>query len=79
MEYSFSCIEYDLKNEKVLDDAFALGFKRKGTWWMVENLDKDSGMFDEELENSLHLIRKHLKTIKPTCLASPRKLVFTDI
>ena len=53
MEYSFSCIQYDLEKELVIDDAFALGFKRKGTWWMVENLDKDSGMFDKELEDSL--------------------------
>ena len=76
MEYSFSCIEYDLKNEKVLDDAFALGFKRKGTWWMVENLDKDSGMFDEELENSLHLIRKHLKESNLPAWHPPKKIGF---
>ena len=36
MEYSFSCIQYDLEKEWVIDDAFALGFKER-TWWMVEN------------------------------------------
>ena len=76
MEYSFSCIEYDLTNEKVLDDAFALGFKRKGTWWIVENLDKDSGMFDVELENSLHLIRKHLKQSNLPAWHPPKKIGF---
>ena len=71
MEYSFSCIEYDLTTKKVIDDAFALGFKRKGTWWMVENLNKDSGLFDEELENKLYKIKNFLfeskfKSLAPT-------------
>jgi len=30
MEYSFSSIGYDFKNEKVVDNCFSLGFKRKG-------------------------------------------------
>jgi 23S rRNA (uracil1939-C5)-methyltransferase len=37
MEYSFSSIEHDLKTGEELDDAFALGFKRRGTWWKVES------------------------------------------
>ena len=41
MEYSFSSIGYDLEKKIVLDDVFTLGFKRKGTWWIVENLDAD--------------------------------------
>ena len=57
MEYSFSVIRYDLEEEKEYDD-FGLGFKHRGTWWSVENLDKDSGLFDEEFENNLHLLRK---------------------
>lgn len=57
MEYSFSVIRYDLDEEKEYDD-FGLGFKHRGTWWCVENMDKDSGLFDEEFENNLHLIRK---------------------
>ena len=28
-------------NEEV-DDAFAVGFKRRGTWWKVENLNKEN-------------------------------------
>ena len=38
---------------KDLDDAFALGFKRRGTWWKVESLNKASGLFDEEWETKL--------------------------
>src|SRR5690606_8344288 len=37
--------------------GFALGFKKRGTWWIVENLEKDSGMFDAEFEDKLKLIR----------------------
>jgi len=56
MEYSFGAIRYDLGTGDELDE-FALGFKHRGTWWMVENLDKDSGLFDEEFENNLYKIR----------------------
>jgi hypothetical protein len=51
MEYSFSSIEHDLVLNEEKDDAFALGFKRRGTWWKVESLNKESGLFDQELEN----------------------------
>ena len=61
MEYSFSTIEYDLIKNIVVDDSFSLGFKRKGTWWMVENLDKDSGLFDKELEDSLNKLSSKKK------------------
>ncbi|MDZ4751566.1 MAG: 23S rRNA (uracil(1939)-C(5))-methyltransferase RlmD [Flavobacteriales bacterium] len=57
MEYSFSAIRFDLEKQEVVDD-FALGFKHRGTWWMVENLDRDSGLFDSKLETSLSNIRK---------------------
>ncbi len=57
MEYSFAAIRYDLHTHEELDE-FALGFKHRGTWWMVENLDADSGLFDEQVENNLHIIRK---------------------
>ena len=60
MEYSFSSIGYNLEKQVVEDDVFNLGFKRKGTWWMVENLDADSGLFDQELDTKLFLIRNHL-------------------
>ena len=57
MEYSFSAIRYDLEQKCDVDD-FGLGFKHRGTWWMVENLDKDSGLFDPIVENQLKDIRQ---------------------
>ena len=61
MEYSFSCIEHDRTTGEDIDDAFALGFKRRGTWWKVESLDKPSGMFDEQFETILAELRNELK------------------
>ncbi len=61
MEYSFSCIEHDLDTNEELDNAFALGFKRRGTWWKVESLNRPSGLFDEEFETKLREIRLFLK------------------
>ena len=61
MEYSFSCIEHDRTTGEDIDDAFALGFKRRGTWWKVESLDNPSGMFDEHWETILIEIRQFLK------------------
>lgn len=58
MEYSFSAIGHDLDKDEEFD-GFALGFKRRGTWWKVENLDKDSGLFDADFENQLHRLRKY--------------------
>ena len=57
MEYSFSCIEHDLETNEEKDEAFALGFKRRGTWWKVESLNKPSGMFDEQWETVLKEVR----------------------
>jgi 23S rRNA (uracil1939-C5)-methyltransferase len=57
MEYSFSAIRYDFDKAGDVDE-FGLGFKHRGTWWMVENLDKDSGLFDEAVENNLKSIRQ---------------------
>lgn len=57
MEYSFSAIGHDpARNEGF--DGFALGFKHRGTWWVVENLDADSGIFDAEVEGKLAEFRK---------------------
>jgi len=57
MEYSFSAIIHDhVANEKI--DGFGLGFKRRGTWWAVENLDGDSGLFDADVENAMPELRK---------------------
>jgi 23S rRNA (uracil-5-)-methyltransferase RumA len=57
MEYSFSAIGYDLETKEEFD-GFALGFKKRGTWWIAENLEQDSGMFDTEFEDKLNLIRE---------------------
>ena len=58
MEYGFSAIGYDrvVKRDK---DEFTLGFKRRGVWWMGDNLEKDSGLFDKHFEDHLKNIRKY--------------------
>jgi 23S rRNA (uracil-5-)-methyltransferase RumA len=56
MEYSFSEIRHDLETDEKVDD-FGLGFKHRGTWWAVENLDADSGLFDALVESTLHEVR----------------------
>ena len=58
MEYGFSAIGYDriAKRDK---DEFTLGFKRRGVWWMGDNLEKDSGLFDKQMEDNLKNIRQH--------------------
>lgn len=57
MEYGFSAIRYDFEQKTDVDE-FALGFKKRGTWWCTENLDKDSGLFDPQVENNLKIIRQ---------------------
>lgn len=58
MEYAFSAIGYD--HEKKTDvDEFTLGFKKRGTWWCGDDLKKDSGLFDEEVENKLKRIKAY--------------------
>ena len=56
MEYSFSEIRHDLETDEKVDD-FGLGFKHRGTWWAVENLDADSGLFDPLVESTLSDVR----------------------
>ncbi len=52
MEYSFSAVESNPKNGEE-SDGFALGFKKRGQWLSVESLEKDTGMFDAQLENAM--------------------------
>ncbi|HLU87626.1 MAG TPA: 23S rRNA (uracil(1939)-C(5))-methyltransferase RlmD [Taishania sp.] len=73
MEYSFSCIEHDMFTGEEVDNAFAVGFKRRGTWWKVENLNKPSGMFDEEWETKLIQIRDFLKATDLPAWHPPKK------
>lgn len=76
MEYSFSSIEHDLKSGLEKDDAFALGFKRRGTWWKVESLNRPSGLFDEEWEKKLIEIRKYLEATGLPAWHPPKKTGF---
>lgn len=76
MEYSFSSIRQVLETGEEEDDAFALGFKTRGTWWKVENLDKDSGLFDIELETKLKDIREYLKATDLPAWHPPQKIGF---
>lgn len=76
MEYSFSCIEHDRNTGEDIDDAFALGFKRRGTWWKVESLDAPSGMFDEEWEAGLIELREVLKSTGLPAWHPPQKKGF---
>ena len=58
MEYGFSAIGYDRINKTDID-IFTLGFKRRGVWWMGDNLEKDSGLFDTLVEDNISTIRKY--------------------
>lgn len=71
MEYSFSSIQYERETDKETD-AFSLGFKKRGSWWAVENLNRDSGLFDAQVETKLWELREYLES---TGLAAwnPRK------
>jgi len=72
MEYSFSVIRHDIHTDEEHDD-FALGFKHRGTWWKVENLDKESGLFDAEFENNLKEIRLYLEKTGLPAWHPPKK------
>lgn len=76
MEYSFSSIEHCLATDSEKDDAFALGFKRRGTWWKVESLNKASGLFDQEWENKLKEVRSFLEGTHLKAWHPPKKTGF---
>jgi len=60
MDYAFSNkIGFPNNDEDAF--AFGLGFKKRGQWALVENLDKESGLFDVEFENKLIEIRNYLE------------------
>lgn len=60
MEYSFSSINSNPETD-LESDQFSLGFKRRGSWWAVENLNADSGLFDADFENNLIKLRQYLE------------------
>ena len=68
MEYSFSSILHNIESGEK-EDGFGLGFKHRGTWWAVENLDSDSGLFDKQVERTdkIRMCLKHWVTsLAPT-------------
>lgn len=75
MEYSFSAIGHNIITDEEFD-GFALGFKRRGTWWKVENLDKESGLFDSEFENKLKDIRQFCEKSDLPAWHPPKKVGF---
>jgi 23S rRNA (uracil1939-C5)-methyltransferase len=76
MEYSFSSIVHDLDTNKEVDDAFGLGFKHRGTWWKVENLNQPSGLFDPEWEGFLKELREYLYLSGLKAWHPPQKIGF---
>ncbi len=60
MEYAFSAIGYD-HSLKTDVDEFTLGFKKRCTWWCGDDLTGDSGLFDQEVEDKLKLIKNYCK------------------
>ena len=62
MEFSFGFSEEDyemVEDKKVWHHfGFALGSKKRGQYWLVENLERPSGLFDEEFESLIPEIRK---------------------
>jgi 23S rRNA (uracil-5-)-methyltransferase RumA len=60
MEYSFSSIAFRPETGETEDEVFSLGFKRRGTWWKVEDLNAPSGLFDEQVERHICTIRESL-------------------
>lgn len=75
MEYSFSQIRYDFGLERDVDE-FALGFKHRGTWWIVENLERESGLFDSAFETILVQIGRWCRLSGLDAWHPPRKVGF---
>jgi len=75
MEYAFSAIGYD-HEQKTDVDEFTLGFKKRGTWWCGDDLKKDSGLFDEEVENKLKLIKAYCEATGLSPWHGPKRTGF---
>lgn len=72
MEYGFSAIGYDRVN-KTDEDIFTLGFKRRGVWWMGDNLEKDSGLFDKLVEDNVKPIKEYCEATGLAPWHGPKK------
>tara|TARA_Y100000385_G_scaffold14312_1_gene14579 strand:- start:2508 stop:3977 length:1470 start_codon:yes stop_codon:yes gene_type:complete len=75
MEYGFSAIGYDRENKTDID-VFTLGFKRRGVWWMGDNLEKDSGLFDKQVEDNISYLRKYCESTGLAPWHGPQKKGF---
>lgn len=75
MEYAFSCIIHDEKTGEGID-GYGLGFKRRGAWWKVENLEKPSGLFDKEFETHLQKIKIYCENTGLAFWHPPKKVGF---
>ncbi len=68
MEFSFGPTEegFALENEKKVwsHTGFGLGSKKRGQFWLVENLEKPSGIFDKDFEALLPEIRTWAQSTK---------------
>lgn len=60
MEYSFSAVTAHPETGKYID-GFGLGFKQRGQWLAVVNLEGDSGLFDAQIENALPKLRAYFE------------------
>ena len=58
---------------KLLIILLLSALKEKGTWWIVENLNKDSGLFDQKLESNLFKIRNYLEKTGLPAWHPPKK------
>ena len=72
MEYAFSAIGYDHELKKDVDE-FTLGFKKRGTWWCGDDLKKDSGLFDKEVEDKLKQIKAYCEQTELAPWHAPRR------
>ena len=57
-------------------DIFTLGFKRRGVWWMGDNLEKDSGLFDALVEDNISAIRKYCEATGLAPWHGPKRVGF---
>ena len=72
MEYSFSAIGFDTEKNTDVDE-FTLGFKKRGVWWMGENLKKDSGLFDKAVEDNIKNIKTYCENTELAPWHGPKK------
>ncbi|MEM8524241.1 MAG: 23S rRNA (uracil(1939)-C(5))-methyltransferase RlmD [Bacteroidota bacterium] len=75
MEYAFSAIGYNHQLKTDVDE-FTLGFKKRGTWWCGDNLNKDSGLFDKQVEDTIRLIRAYCEATGLAPWHAPQKKGF---